>query len=110
MPAFDLFVLPSLTEGLPNVLLEAASCHVPIVATRVGGVPEIVTDGESGLLCEPGNVSQLAQGIERCLNDRELAKQLAFAAYRVVETKYGFDEQSRKLEDLYQRMMAGSQS
>lgn len=110
MPAFDLFVLPSLTEGLPNVLLEAASCHVPIVATRVGGVPEIVTDGESGLLVESGNVSQLAQGIERCLNDRELAKQLAFAAYRVVETKYGFAEQTRKLENIYQRMLVHKQS
>jgi len=110
MPAFDLFVLPSLTEGLPNVLLEAASCHIPIVATRVGGVPEIVTDGESGLLVEPGNVSQLAQGIERCLNDRESAKQLALATYRVVETKYGFAEQTRKLENIYQCMLVNQQS
>lgn len=110
MPIFDLFVLPSLTEGLPNVLLEAASCHVPLVATRVGGVPEIVVDGQSGLLVEPGNITQLARAIECCFVDREGANQRACAAYQMMETKYGFAEQTHKLENLYQRMLTLSAS
>ncbi len=110
MPVFDVFVLPSLTEGLPNVLLEAAACRVPIVATRVGGVPEIITDGASGWLVEPGDVHQLARAIEQSVVDREKAKQFADLAYHHIEAKFGFEEQSRKLAVLYRRMMAGSQS
>ncbi|WP_306549719.1 glycosyltransferase family 4 protein [Desulfobulbus sp.] len=109
MPIFDLFVLPSLTEGLPNVLLEAASCHVPIVATRVGGIPEIVSDGESGLLVDPGNIPQLVQAIEHCVTNHESTSHLARAAYRVIETKYGFTEQARKLENLYRQMLVQGQ-
>lgn len=110
MPMFDVFVLPSLTEGLPNVLLEAAASRVPIVATRVGGVPEIITDGESGWLVEPGNVHQLAQAIEQSVMDRGKAQQFADVAFHHIEARFGFEEQSRKLADLYQRMMAGSRS
>ncbi|MBV5330682.1 MAG: glycosyltransferase [Chlorobium sp.] len=109
MPAFDLFVLPSLTEGLPNVLLEAASCHVPIVATRVGGVPEIVANNESGLLVEAGNVGQLAKAMEQCVVNRELKDRLAQAALQIIEKKYSFLEQTSKLENLYRQIMKGKQ-
>jgi len=100
LPAFDLFVLPSLTEGLPNVLLEAASCRVPIVATRVGGVPEIISDGESGLLVEPGDVVQLSRAMEQYVINREFGNRLAQAAYHVIENKFGLVDQTRKLENL----------
>lgn len=110
MPIFDVFVLPSLTEGLPNVLLEAAACRVPMVATRVGGVPEIITEGASGWLVEPGDVRQLALAIEQSVVDRDKAQQFADQAFRQIEARFGFQEQSRKLEDLYRRTMAGRQS
>ncbi len=109
MPVFDAFVLPSLTEGLPNVLLEAAACHVPIVATHVGGVPEVVTDGASGWLVEPGDILGLARAIEQCITDRNKARQFASLAFRHIEATFGVQQQSRKLEDLYERMMVGSQ-
>ena len=105
MPVFNLFVLPSYTEGLPNVLLEAAACHVPIVATRVGGVPEIITEGESGFLVDPGNTKQLSAAIEQFLCNEQLAGHLVNNAYQVLVRKYSFTEQARKLENLYRNTM-----
>lgn len=65
--AADLLCLPSLREGWPNVLMEALACGKPVVASRVGGVPEIVTSESLGLIAEPGNCSDLAEKIERAL-------------------------------------------
>ena len=66
----DLFVLPSINEGFGVVLLEAMAMKCPIVATNVGGVPEVVLDGETGILVPPGDPVQLARGIIRLLKDR----------------------------------------
>ncbi|PZN11007.1 MAG: glycosyltransferase family 4 protein [Bacillota bacterium] len=78
MAAADVFVLPSLDEGLGLVVLEALACGVPVVASRVGGIPEIVQDGDFGLLVPPGDVNALAGAIRRVLEDasfRERARQ-----------------------------------
>lgn len=75
----DVFVLPSLSEGSPNVLLEAMAAGVPAVAAAVGGVPETVTDEESALVVPPGNAEALARAIARLLDDPELAARLAAA-------------------------------
>jgi glycosyltransferase involved in cell wall biosynthesis len=69
LKAFDLFVLPSLKEGLPYTLLEAAAARVPIVASRVGGVPEIIQDGINGYLAPPDDADALADTIIRSLNN-----------------------------------------
>jgi glycosyltransferase involved in cell wall biosynthesis len=76
----NLVVLPSHTEGSPNTLLEAMAAGVPIVATSVGGVPEIVTDGREALLVEKNNPSALARAIHRALGDPELRRQTSAAA------------------------------
>jgi glycosyltransferase involved in cell wall biosynthesis len=67
----DIFVLPSLSEGLPNAVLEALYMERPVVATRVGGIPEVITSGENGILVEPGNVQQLTDGIRCFLRNPE---------------------------------------
>jgi glycosyltransferase involved in cell wall biosynthesis len=77
----DLFVLPSLSEGSPNVLLESMAACVPIVATNVGGVPEMVSDGESATLVPPANADMLGKSILELLVDRSHAKQLASVAF-----------------------------
>jgi glycosyltransferase involved in cell wall biosynthesis len=77
----DLFVLPSLSEGSPNALLESMAASIPIVATTVGGVPEIVSDGESAILVPPANVDMLAKAVLKLVEDRPLAKQLASVAF-----------------------------
>jgi len=77
MVAADIFVLPSLSEGFPNVLLEAMAAGLPIVATSVGGIPEIVTDGENGFLVEPGNSQQLAGKILFLFENEDLRERLS---------------------------------
>ncbi len=70
LQAADFLVLPSYSEGMPQVILEAMNCALPVVATRVGGVPEAVIDGETGLLVRPGNVELLREAIKRMIVDR----------------------------------------
>ena len=77
----DVFVLPSLSEGSPNVLLESMAARVPIVATNVGGVPEMVNDGESATLVPPANADMLGRSILDVLVDRSRAKQCAGVAF-----------------------------
>ncbi len=74
--SLDVFVLPSVTEGCPNILMEALAAGVPSVATRVGAAPELIEDGISGLLVAPGNASALADAVEKILGDGALASRL----------------------------------
>jgi glycosyltransferase involved in cell wall biosynthesis len=80
MAASDVFALPSLAEGLGVVLLEALACGVPIVASNVGGIPEVVTHGYNGLLVEPGDPEGLANSIIMLLSNEELRKKLSKGA------------------------------
>ncbi|MDR2720219.1 MAG: glycosyltransferase family 4 protein [Nitrososphaerota archaeon] len=84
--ASDIFVLPSISEGFPVVLLEAMACGKPIVATKVGGIPEILTDGYNGLLVEPRNADELASSIIKLLSDPELLKTLSNGAIKTIKT------------------------
>ncbi len=75
----DILVNASLTEGLPTVVLEAMACARPVVATNVGGVPECVVDGVTGILVPPGDVEALAAAILRLVEDRGLAACMGLA-------------------------------
>ena len=81
LKAFDIFVLPSVKEGLPYVLIEAGQAELPIVATRVGGVPDLITDNVSGLLCPPKNHSKLADRLAELLGRDDLQKKFAGALH-----------------------------
>lgn len=102
--------LTSHTEGTPNVVLEAMAAGRPVVATRVGGVPELITDGVNGLLVEPGDAEGLARAIVRLLDDPDLAQRLASAGQQMVEQKYGCDRVVRELERLYCDAVAAHRS
>ncbi|CUQ67390.1 glycosyltransferase [Candidatus Nitrospira inopinata] len=101
----DLMVLPSHTEGLPNAALEALLMEVPVLATRVGGTPEVITDGETGRLVAPRSPSELADGILEFLASPESWKQMARRGKKMVETHFDFRARTRKLEAIYEEML-----
>lgn len=99
--AADVLTISSLTEGSPNVLLEAMAARVPVVATAVGGIPEIVSDQESALLVAPGNPKALRDALARALSSREEALARAARAYTLIMERYSPKARTRRLLDLY---------
>ncbi|MCM2272759.1 MAG: glycosyltransferase family 4 protein [candidate division Zixibacteria bacterium] len=97
----DFLVNPSLSEGLPNVILEAMAVGVPVIATNVGGVPELLTDNESGLLVPPSDPMSLATAILRLVDNLDLRGRLAATASQVLSTGFSFEQQCGALHDLY---------
>jgi len=102
--ACDVIVNPSLTEGMPNAVLEAMALGTPVVATAVGGVPDLITDQESGLLVVPGDPPALAGAVYSLWADSSLALRLAKNAQARVRD-YSPEEQSRLLLDLYAKVL-----
>ncbi len=105
----DVFVLPSLSEGSPNALLEAMACGLPTVATHVGGVPEIAVDGTTALLVPPSDPNALSRAVSRLLDDSAFGAQLGSAARRAVLTSHTQEQRARALSRLY-AALAGGQS
>ncbi len=100
LPGLDLLVLSSLTEGLPNVVLEAFAMGVPVVATAVGGVPEIAQDGVTALLAPPAQPDKLASAMIEALSDKAASARRAKAARALVQEHYGFAENARQFAKL----------
>ncbi|MFA5029349.1 MAG: glycosyltransferase family 4 protein [Patescibacteria group bacterium] len=92
LKAFDLYLCSSLKEGLPYSILEAMAAGLPIVATRIGGIPEIIKDGKTGLLSEPGNSAKLAEKIKQVIADPALAKKMAEQARLAVINDFSFQK------------------
>ena len=103
----DVFVLPSRTEGLPTVLLEAMACKVPVIATAVGGNTELVEDGVTGLLVPPDDPAALREALERLLTDEALASKIVENAYRRVVKEYSWDVVIEKYLQVYERVAPG---
>ncbi|MFQ5753426.1 MAG: glycosyltransferase [bacterium] len=99
--AIDIFVLPSLSEGLPNVILEAMACKKPVVATAVGGIPEAIIDGVTGSLVPPQDSNALAQAIGRLLKNRKLAEEMGKKSRLRVEEKFSLQHEVSEFEKLY---------
>lgn len=101
----DLMVLPSHTEGLPNAALEAMAMGVPVLATRVGGTPEVVTDGETGTLVTPRAPRELSRAMTDFLSNPERWRAMAGRALGVVHERFNFTARTRKLEALYEELL-----
>jgi glycosyltransferase involved in cell wall biosynthesis len=104
--AVDLFALSSLWEGLPNVVLEAMAAGLPVVGTRVGGVPEVVVDGVTGILVPPRDPEALASGIAQLLSDSELSQRMGDAGRARVVEQYSVERMVRETEVLYEGLLA----
>jgi glycosyltransferase involved in cell wall biosynthesis len=105
--AMDVFTMPSLSEGLPLSLLEAMAAGVPPVVTRVGGMPEVVRDGESGFIVPPGDGAALADRISFLLGNPPLASKMGTAARDCILDRFTVDRMAAEYCDVY-RQAAGS--
>jgi glycosyltransferase involved in cell wall biosynthesis len=105
IPLFNVFVIPSLTEGLPMTLLEAMQVKVPIVATKVGGIPEVLGHGRAGILIQPSNPKVLAEGISRLYYDEKYGSKLSNFAYQRVIRNYSGKAMVFKYNDIYQKLV-----
>jgi glycosyltransferase involved in cell wall biosynthesis len=103
----DMLALPSRAENAPLVVLEAMASGLPVVAARVGGVPELIEDGESGLLVEPEDVDALARAIDSLARDRALRTRLAQRGQERVATLFRPENAARSLVALYEQIIAG---
>lgn len=106
LAAADVFVMPSLSEGLPLALLEAMFAAKPVVASDVGGIPEVVRSGREALLVPPGNAEALERAIETVLSDSSLRDALGAAARRRVEARYTVSAMTDAYEELYLKVVA----
>ncbi|RPI55804.1 MAG: glycosyltransferase [Acidobacteria bacterium] len=106
LAAATISVMPSLNEALSNVLLESMAAGAAVVATRVGGTPEAIMDGVTGLLVEPGDASALAESIARLVRDPALARRLGRAARRHIEDRYSVERMVFATEQLYLNLLA----
>ncbi len=103
--AMDVYVLSSVREGLPNVLLEAMALQTPVVATRVGGVPRLIEHGVSGLLVDPGSLDGLVASLDRAIQDVTLRESMRCAARRTIEERYSFARRMEKVKAIYDGLL-----
>jgi glycosyltransferase involved in cell wall biosynthesis len=103
--ALNVFALSSLREGLPNVILEAMALEVPVIATRVAGIPNLIEDGVNGLLVTPGSVEELTAALRRLLDEADLRRCLARAGRQAVETRHGFARRMEHVRSIYDRLL-----
>ena len=102
----DVFAFPTLSEGLPNVLLEAMAMRKPIVATNIDGNREIIEDNVTGILVPPKNPEKLADGVLRLLRDRKLATILGKSGYCKLEKEFAFDVMVQKIQNTYEELIS----
>lgn len=104
LPWADVVVLPSFTEGLPNVALEASAAGMPVVATAVGGTPEVVADGDTGFLVPSGQPAPIAGRVSELLADQPLRKQLGAAGRERMRREFSFEAQAEQYAELFDRL------
>ena len=104
--AADCYALSSYREGLPNVVLEAMTMRIPVISTRIAGMPDLVEDNVNGLMVEPGNTDELAHSIKRVLLDPPLAQRLTAAGRDTIETRFDFGKRMQKIAAIYDRLMS----
>ena len=104
----DIFVLPTLKDALPTVLIEALAAGKPIVASDVGGVPEIIENGVNGLLVSPGNPLKLAEACLKLLKNHELSMQMVLAGSETVRKHFDIDSQIKQLSTLYEELTSNA--
>jgi glycosyltransferase involved in cell wall biosynthesis len=104
--AMDVFALSSYREGLPNVLLEAMALEVPVLATRIAGIPRLIRDGENGLLIPSGDPAALTRALGVLLQDPSLRVRLGQCGRQTIEARYSFRARVDKIRSLYDTVLS----
>jgi sugar transferase (PEP-CTERM/EpsH1 system associated) len=105
MNTLDIFVLPSLSEGMPNTVLEAMSCGVPVIATSVGGVPEVIEDEETGILIESQDEDALAMALKELIENQEKRLHLGIEGRKRVLSKFSLERMVSEYQLLYESLL-----
>jgi len=106
LQASDIFVLPSLAEGMANTLLEAMVCGLPCIATRIGGSVDLIDDGKDGILVEPASSEELASAILRLLKDKESSKNIGNQARKKISERYSINSIVPAYINLYKGLLS----
>lgn len=107
--ASDILVLPSLSEGRPNVILEALACEVPVVATDVGGIPELMVDGETGYLVPAKSPDELSRKINKLLDNKNRREKMGeFGRKSIIQRGLTWEAHAKTTVDIYQELLTKS--
>ena len=105
--AGDIMVFPTHYEGVPNAVLETMACGKPVVATAVGGIPEIIQHGKTGYLVEKGNLPELGKAIEHLLRDTTVCHRIGTAAREFIRTHASWTRNAQDMKTIYQDLIYG---
>jgi len=103
---FDVAVLPSFFEGMGRVLLEAMAMEKPVVASRVGGIPDLVEDGVNGFLVNPGKIQELSAGLLRVLRDKKLARKLGKQGRKKTTDRFSAEIMVQSIDTIYRELLS----
>jgi glycosyltransferase involved in cell wall biosynthesis len=106
LPRWDIFVMPSLEEGFPIAALDAMAAGLPVVATRVGGVPELIEDGTTGWLVPPRDIESLGSRLRVLLSDRELRVRMGAAGYARIRDHFSTAHMTKNFAQLYEELLS----
>ncbi len=101
MLTFDILLLPSKTEGMPWAILESMACAKPVIASNIGGIPEVIEDGKSGLLIKSDDPDSIAKAVQSLLHDNRKAIEMGECARRRIESNFSCFQEIKQLEDFY---------
>jgi glycosyltransferase involved in cell wall biosynthesis len=103
--ASDIFVLPAIYENFPFAILEAQATGLPVISTKVGGIPEFLVDNENGFLIDAGDSAQLTQRVLALLQDPKLAKEMGMRGRKLIEEKFSWRLITSQVIDLYHKLL-----
>ncbi len=104
----DIFIFPSYSEGMPIAVIEAMACGLPIIATRVGGVPEMVSDGVNGMLIDVGRPDQIADALQHLYDNPDMRHSMKMNSYKTAFEKFDIEKLVPRLVNIYSEVLTGT--